>query len=324
MTPVSELREILSKAFLRETFSFKPDELYEPIRYTLALGGKRIRPMLVLMGCDLFGGNPEKALDPAIGIEIFHNFTLLHDDIMDQAPIRRGKETVYKKWNANTAILSGDTMLVLAYEYLSKADKELLPDLFAVFNLTGRQVCEGQQFDMNFELRTNVSLPDYIEMIRLKTAVLLGCCLKTGAILAHAPVEEAEKMYSFGECIGLAFQLQDDLLDSFGNEEKFGKEIGGDIMCNKKTFLYLKAFELAGPEELAILNNYFSGRHFSAEEKVREVRKVYDKLKVQDHTMVLINNYFSKAMQFLEDVKVPQEEKSELIALSNQLLNREY
>jgi geranylgeranyl diphosphate synthase type II len=276
------------------------------------------------MGCDLFGGPIDKALSPAIGIEIFHNFTLLHDDIMDQASIRRGKETVYKKWNTNIAILSGDTMLVLAYDFLSKSDPELLPELFSIFNLTGRQVCEGQQFDMNFESKEHVSLEEYIEMIRLKTAVLLGCSLKTGAIIAHAPQEEAEKLYKFGENLGLAFQLQDDLLDSFGNEEKFGKEIGGDIVCNKKTFLYLKAIELAGPAQLKELKKYFSGHPFDPQDKIEAVRNIYRQLNIPDSVYDLITAYFLKAMKFLEKVNADPASKAELIRFSNQLLKREF
>jgi geranylgeranyl diphosphate synthase type II len=323
MISIIKMQEILKNAFREETFLFQPAELYDPIRYTLSLGGKRIRPLLVLLGCDLFGGDIDKALAPAIGMEIFHNFTLLHDDIMDQASIRRGKDTVHKKWNSNIAILSGDTMLVLAYEYITKSEKEILPELFAVFNLTGRQVCEGQQFDMNFESREKVTLEEYIEMIRLKTAVLLGCSLKTGAIIARAPLSETEKMYRFGENLGMAFQLQDDLLDCFGDEGKFGKEIGGDILCNKKTFLYIKAFELAGPAETNALKFYFSNRQHDPSEKIREVKNIYKKLEVKEYTDALITSFFEKGLKFLNEVKVGEPAKSELYSFSKQLLNRE-
>ena len=220
MHSIETLQEKIKKALKFESFDFKPLELYEPISYTLSLGGKRLRPVLTLMACDFFDGKIKNAIYPAVGIEIFHNFTLLHDDIMDEAPIRRGKETVYKKWDSNIAILSGDVMFALAYKYIAKADKKFLPEVLSVFNQTAIQVCEGQQYDMNFETAQNVTIQDYLKMIRLKTAVLLGASLKIGAIIANAGNHEKEEIYNFGLNIGLAFQLKDDLLDVFGNEQK--------------------------------------------------------------------------------------------------------
>ncbi|MEI7982215.1 MAG: polyprenyl synthetase family protein [Bacteroidota bacterium] len=250
MHSLESIQQRISTAFSSAQFLNEPVKLYEPITYTLGQGGKRIRPVLVLLACDLFGGDPEKAVFPAMGLEIFHNFTLLHDDIMDNAPLRRGQETVHKKWNDNTAILSGDTMFVLAYEYVAKTDPALLPEVLRLFNDTARKVCEGQQYDMNFETQSNVTIEKYMMMIRLKTAVLIACSLKLGAIIALADPAEAENIYHFGMELGLAFQLQDDYLDAFGDTTVFGKEIGGDIITNKKTFLFLKAFEVARADDL--------------------------------------------------------------------------
>lgn len=323
MKTLSELRDLIELAFLGEKFLFTPEELYEPIRYTLGQSGKRIRPLLVMSSCDLFGGNLQKAIPAAIGIEVFHNFTLLHDDIMDQAPIRRGKETVYKKWNTNTAILSGDTMLVLAYEYISRADADLLPALFEVFNLTGRQVCEGQQFDMNFESLDSVSIEEYLGMIRLKTAVLLGCCMKTGAIIGRAGSQDAERMYKAGESLGMAFQLQDDLLDSFGDEVKFGKTIGGDISANKKTFLYLKALEMADHQDKITLLRSFSGEPVHREDKIKTVLDIYSRLGIKEETEKLINTYFLESIGHLESVSLDKNRKAELFSFFSQLLKRD-
>jgi geranylgeranyl diphosphate synthase type II len=247
------IQQRISSAFADARFLHEPIKLYEPISYTLDQGGKRIRPVLVLLACDLFGGDIEKAVFPAMGLEIFHNFTLLHDDIMDNAPLRRGQETVHKKWNDNTAILSGDTMFVLAYEYVAKTDAALLPEVLRLFNDTARKVCEGQQYDMNFETQEKVTIEQYKMMIRLKTAVLIACSLKLGAIIARAEPAEANKLYDFGIELGLAFQLQDDYLDTFGDVAIFGKEIGGDIITHKKTFLFLKAIEVDRGDELAHL-----------------------------------------------------------------------
>ncbi len=324
MHSIPELQAILKKTFDSTSFSLEPAELYDPITYTLNLGGKRIRPLLVLLGCDLFDGDPEKAGPAALAIELFHNFTLLHDDIMDKAPLRRGKETVYKKWNTNVAILSGDTMFALACEYLSRSDPELLPQLLSEFTHTARMVCEGQQYDMNFEYRKVVTIGEYLEMIRLKTAVLIGCSLKLGAILAKARPEETAKIYSFGENIGMAFQLQDDLLDVFGDEQKFGKEIGRDILSGKKTFLLLKAYEIATEKEKVELDHCFSDQLLPAEEKILRVKNVYQSLKIREITLAEIERYFTKAVQSCEGIHADEKSKKVLGLFANDLLKRDF
>ena len=322
MHTVAELQQIVKEFLNSQKFEGNPSLLYEPIQYTLSQNGKQLRPVLTLLGCELFGGKIEKALYPAIGLEIFHNFTLLHDDIMDKAPLRRGKETVYKKWNTNIAILSGDTMFALAYDYMIKTDNSIVSDILHVLNKTVIEVCEGQQFDMNFETQENVSIPDYINMIRLKTAVLLGACLKIGAIIANAPKKEAEHLYNFGINIGIAFQLMDDLLDVFADNEKFGKVIGGDIVTNKKTYLYLKAYEIADENETKLLNRYFGLPDFKNEEKISGVKKLYSKLKIQENTNKEIENYYNKALIEFEKVKVDKSFKKNLLEFSDALMNR--
>jgi len=318
-----EIQDIISEAFHSANFNFKPSSLYDPIKYMMDLGGKRIRPLLTLMSCEMFGGCIEEALAPAMGLELFHNFTLLHDDIMDQAPIRRGKETVFKKWNTNSAILSGDTLFVMAYELVTKTTPALLPQVLELFNDTARKVCEGQQYDMDYELRTDVSIPDYILMIKLKTAVLISCSLKLGAIIARAPAEEADLIYEFGENLGLAFQLQDDYLDVFGEVDKFGKEIGNDIVTNKKTFLYLKAFELADGGSLELLNRHYSERSLSASEKVKTITAIYRKLQIDVLTRSLIDEYFGKALEIIGRINIPDEKKQMLLEVAAQMVDRE-
>jgi geranylgeranyl diphosphate synthase type II len=324
MHSISELQNIIRKSFDPESFKRQPSELYDPIAYTLNLGGKRIRPLLVLLGCDLFHGDIEKALPAAIAIELFHNFTLLHDDIMDRAPLRRGKETVYKKWNTNIAILSGDTMFALACGHLSQSGPDVLPLALTEFTNAARLVCEGQQQDMNFETLNVVSISDYIEMIRLKTAVLIGCSLKLGAILAKAPAAEADRIYSFGENIGLAFQLQDDLLDVFGDEQKFGKEIGGDILSGKKTFLLLKAYEIAPEKVRSELNHCFSGHPLPDKEKITLVKNIYQSLKIRELTLEEIGKYFSTALQSLDGIHADEPSKKALRSFANDLLKRDF
>jgi len=318
-----ELQNIISEAFHTADFHFEPLSLYDPIKYMMELGGKRLRPLLTLISCDLFGGRITDALAPAMGLELFHNFTLLHDDIMDHAPLRRGKETVFKKWNTNSAILSGDTLFVMAYEYVTKTSPALLPQVLDLFNDTARKVCEGQQFDMDYELRSDVSISDYILMIRLKTAVLISCSLKLGAIIASAPAKDADLIYEFGENLGLAFQLQDDYLDVFGDVDKFGKEIGNDIVTNKKTFLFLKAFELATGNSLELLKNHFHVDSLAGHEKVNIITDIYKELKIDVLTRSLIDEYFAKAMEILARVNVPEEMKLVLIDLAAQMVDRE-
>jgi geranylgeranyl diphosphate synthase type II len=323
MHSLKSLQLRISEAFADAKFNQEPLQLYQPISYTLDLGGKRLRPVLVLMSCDIFGGDIGKAIYPAMGVEIFHNFTLLHDDIMDNAPLRRGNKTVHQKWNANTAILSGDTMFVIAYEYVAKTDPKLLPRVLDLFNDTARKVCEGQQFDMNFETKLDVSIPDYMLMIRLKTAVLIACSLKLGAMIAGAGNPEAENIYELGIELGLAFQLQDDYLDAFGDTSKFGKAIGGDIATNKKTFLFLKAFELAKAETLTHLNNYFSDTNIALHDKTEGILKIYRQLKIDEITRLEIELHHTKAMEILKSFNFTPETTSELIALMQEMLGRE-
>lgn len=307
-----------------ENLDFEPKELYNPISYTLALGGKRLRPVMALLSCDFFGGNYKEAMNSAMGIEIFHNFTLLHDDIMDDAPIRRGKDTVYKKWDSNIAILSGDTMFALAYKYITKTKVEHLKPILEVFNKTAIEVCEGQQFDMNYETEEKVSIEDYMKMIRLKTAVFLGASLKIGAIIGEASQNDIEYIYCFGEFLGMAFQLQDDFLDVFGDEKKFGKKTGGDIITNKKTYLYLKAFELADKDDLVILNKHFVPNHSDNDLKIQKIKDVYLKLGVDKYSENEINNYYLKAMSYLDKIEYSGNNKTELNSLADRLIKREY
>lgn len=303
----------------------EPRKLYEPIIYTLQLGGKRLRPLLTLAGCDLFGGDPEEALPAAIGIEIFHNFTLLHDDIMDQAPLRRGKETVYKKWNPNIAILSGDTMFALAYRFLAAKQHPHLKKILDTFTQTAIEVCEGQQYDMDFETRAEVDIAEYIHMIRMKTAVLLGASLKIGALIANADDEQAELLYDFGINAGLAFQLKDDLLDAFGSEEKFGKSIGGDIVANKKTFLYLKCLELALPQERDNLTTLFSGTSgLSAKDKIAAVLQIYNQYHIKEKATAEMEKYFSTAIEVMKTVKADPIKKSLLEEYAEWLYKRDH
>jgi geranylgeranyl diphosphate synthase type II len=284
----------------------KPAELYQPIDYILSLGGKRLRPLLVLMCCDMYGIPPEKVIHPAIGLEVFHNFTLLHDDIMDNAPLRRGKPTVHEKWNANIAILSGDTMYVLAYQQMMQVEGRHLRSVLNLFNETAVKVCEGQQLDMNFEKRNNVSIPEYLQMISLKTAELLACCLKTGAILCDSSVADADALYAFGKNIGLAFQLQDDILDVYGNAG-FGKQVGGDIVSNKKTFLLLKAFEMANAYTKESLYNWMNAPAEAAEEKIKGVTEIYNFLNIKSLAEQEMDKYFQNGLQHLEKV-IPNSE----------------
>jgi geranylgeranyl diphosphate synthase type II len=323
MHSITSLHQRISEAFSNAKFTYDPLQLYQPISYTLDIAGKRLRPLLVLMSCDIFGGDVERAIFPAMGVEIFHNFTLLHDDIMDNAPLRRGNETVHQKWDINTAILSGDTMFVIAYEHVAKTDPLLLPQVLDLFNDTARKVCEGQQYDMNFETQANVSIPDYMMMIRLKTAVLIACSLKLGAIIAEADEAVADKIYDFGIELGLAFQLQDDFLDAFGDTRKFGKAIGGDIATNKKTFLYLKAFELAKGDTLISLTNYFFDKEITVQQKTEGILNIYRNLKIDEHTRHEIESHHQKAMEILKSFHFAPPMISELIALMQEMLGRE-
>ena len=323
MHSLRSLQDRIALAFQNTGFDLEPRHLYDPISYTLGLGGKRLRPVLVLMSCDLFGGDIETAIYPAMGLEIFHNFTLLHDDIMDHAPLRRGNQTVHEKWNINTAILSGDTMFVIAYEYVAKTAPALLPQVLDLFNDTARKVCEGQQYDMNFETQPEVSIEDYMMMIRLKTAVLIACSLKLGAILAHAIPADAAKIYEMGIELGLAFQLQDDFLDAFGETSKFGKAIGGDIATNKKTYLYLKAFETATGDIRDSLSRCFSGQELTGSQKTDGVLKLYKELNIDRYTREKIELHHHRAMDLLGSFNFDSKMKAEMIMLMQEMLGRE-
>ena len=321
MHTTKDLQKKVSDIFDNKNYITEPRDLYEPIQYSLSQGGKRLRPLLALMACSVFKGDLSKVENPAIGLEIFHNFTLLHDDIMDQAPIRRGVPSVYKKWDTNTAILSGDTMFVLAYDYVTNSDPSFLVEVLRVFNQTAREVCEGQQYDMNYETQEIVGVDDYVEMIRLKTAVLIAAALKIGAITAHASEEDAQNMYDFGINIGLAFQLRDDLLDAFGKQEVFGKPIGNDIVTNKKTYLYIMAYELANKQQQAALDYAYSLNDRA--EKVAGVMEVYHQLNIREATEKKIDEYYQKSLSYLDNVSVAHEQKSELYSFAKGLSLRE-
>lgn len=302
-------------------FSGNPNELYDPIGYTMTLGGKRIRPTLCLLSAQLFGGDLEKAMSLAMAVEVFHNFTLVHDDIMDEAPIRRGKPAVHAKWNRDVAILSGDVMFVQAYQLLAKGNSDKLRQILSVFNQTAIEVCEGQQFDMNFESRNDVNVVDYIEMIRLKTAVLLACSLQLGAFESGTSDKNAKLVYEFGEKIGIAFQIQDDFLDCYGDPEAFGKRVGGDIISNKKTFLLLTALENASKSQLEKLTHLMSNETKS-QQKVEGVLKIYNELGIPNLTKTTMQNYFDEAMLAMDQIDANEELKLPLIALAEQLMNR--
>ena len=300
----------------------KPKSLYEPVEYVLSLGGKRIRPVLMLMAYNLWRQHPEDILMPAIGLETYHNYTLLHDDLMDNADVRRGHQTVHRRWDANKAILSGDSMLVLAYQRMQQVPADKLPAVLDLFTETALEIGEGQEYDMTFETRNDVTEDEYIEMIRLKTSVLLACALKIGALLADAPQEDADRLYRFGEQLGLAFQLQDDLLDVYGDPKVFGKAIGGDITSNKKTYMLINAVNRANAEQRKELEQWIAAKDFNREEKVAAVTRLYDEIGIRQLCEEKINYYFSQARKTLSQVQVPEDRKAPLFAYMDDLLHR--
>jgi len=316
-----ELSQQVEAEINRFDFSGKPNELYDPIGYTMTLGGKRIRPTLCLLAAQLFGGDLKKAMNVAMAVEVFHNFTLVHDDIMDEAPIRRGKPAVHAKWNRDVAILSGDVMFVQAYQLLAKGNPGKLSQMLAVFNQTAIEVCEGQQFDMNFETRDDVTAENYIEMIRLKTGVLLACSLQLGAFESGAAEKEAELIYAFGEKIGIAFQIQDDFLDCYARQEDFGKRVGGDIISNKKTFLMLTATEKADKGQLDRLEQLMS-TGVSDNEKVSGVLEIYNELDVPSLSKAAMQNYFDESLAALHQIEAAADLKQPLIELAEMLMMR--
>lgn len=323
MFTASELLDIVKGHIAGLQFTRTPKGLYDPVSYVLSLGGKRIRPVLMLMAYNLYREDVKSILQPATGIEVYHNYTLLHDDLMDRADMRRGKATVHKVWNDNVAILSGDAMLVLAYQFMAQCASEKLKDVMDLFSQTALEICEGQQLDMEFEQRKDVKEDEYIEMIRLKTSVLLAASLKIGAILGGASEEDAGALYDFGVNLGLAFQLKDDLLDVYGDPLRFGKNIGGDILCNKKTYLVIKAFEHANTDQEALLNDWFTRETFDPQEKIAAVTRLYNEIGVKALCENRIVEYSKRASESLNRVNVPAENKQELETMMNELMHRE-
>ncbi len=323
MFTASELLDIVKGHIAGLQFTRTPKGLYDPVSYVLSLGGKRIRPVLMLMAYNLYREDVKSILQPATGIEVYHNYTLLHDDLMDRADMRRGKATVHKVWNDNVAILSGDAMLVLAYQFMAQCASEKLKDVMDLFSLTALEICEGQQLDMEFEQRKDVKEDEYIEMIRLKTSVLLAASLKIGAILGGASKEDADALYDFGVNLGLAFQLKDDLLDVYGDPLRFGKNIGGDILCNKKTYLVIKAFEHANTDQEALLSDWFTRETFDPQEKIAAVTRLYNEIGVKALCENRIVEYSKRASESLNRVNVPAENKQELETMMNELMHRE-
>lgn len=327
MYSVSNLQSLISieiEKEIHQLYQTEPKNLYEPVGYALSMGGKRLRPVMVLMACNLFSETVEKAFPVALAIELFHNFTLLHDDIMDGAEMRRNNLSVYKKYNENIAILSGDAMSIMAYNYLLKCNSTEPAPMIRLFSRTALEVCEGQQFDMDFESRLDVSIQEYLEMIRLKTAVLLASSLKLGAMSANAPEKIADQLYDFGLNLGIAFQLQDDLLDVFADQDKFGKKIGGDIVSNKKTFLLLKALEISDDSTKEIIHDWMNKQDFDENEKIRVITEVYNQLDIKRITEIYIDEFYQLALDIFKEINLAAETKVELIQLANLIMNRDH
>ncbi|MFO7853542.1 MAG: polyprenyl synthetase family protein [Bacteroidota bacterium] len=322
MYKYEELKEIINRAIHNMSYDYEAEKLFEPVKYLMSLGGKRIRPVMTLMACNLFDDKIEKAILPAVGMEVFHNFTLVHDDIMDKSEIRRGSATVHKKWDVNQAILSGDVMAFIANECIMASPATALMAVMKIYNDTAIDVCSGQQMDMDFERTNFVSHTDYLRMIELKTAVLLAASLKIGALIGNADPESADRMYSFGRNLGLAFQIQDDLLDTYGDPKVFGKKIGTDIVSNKKTILLIKALELASGEQLKTLNQYLQLEEFDDEEKIAVIKNIFDELNIKSAVEDIAGQYTHLAFASLKEVKVEEERKKELMQLASSLLNR--
>ena len=322
MQTATEIQEKVNAYIASLPYERKPKSLYDPIEYVLAAGGKRIRPSFVLMAYNLFHDDVDRILPVATALETYHNYTLLHDDLMDKADMRRGRPTVHKKWDDNTAILSGDTMLVLAYEHLAKCDTKYLKPALDLFTETALEVSEGQQFDMEFETRNDVAEEEYIEMIRLKTSVLLACALKMGAVVAGASDADANALYAFGEKVGLAFQLQDDLLDVYGDPKVFGKAIGGDITSNKKTFMLINAFNRADAGTRAELERWTTATEFDPAEKIAAVTEIYNRLGIDKLAEQRIKEYFEQSRQHLDELSVSDDRKAVLREYTERMMNR--
>lgn len=322
MKTFNEITDLVANEIQKLDWSMEPHGLYDPIAYILDMGGKRLRPAMALMALNLYTDDLIPVITPALGLEVFHNFTLLHDDIMDRAPIRRGKDTVHIKWNDNTAILSGDVMQIAAYQLLAQTPEKHLKEVLDLFSKTAREICEGQQYDVDFEKRDDVTADEYLEMIRLKTAVLIACALKMGAIVGGASRGDANELYDFGIHIGLAFQLKDDLLDVYGDEATFGKKIGGDILCNKKTYLLIHAMELAEGENRNELFSWLNTENENPEEKIEAVTNLYNTLKVKKICEDKMSFFYEKAIANLEKVSVDDNKKQELRKLAIKLMSR--
>ncbi|MFT5582381.1 MAG: geranylgeranyl diphosphate synthase type II [Psychromonas sp.] len=322
MDKIKEFSSVIEEAVQTYNWPSSPKNLYEPLSYFLDLGGKRMRPILTLMSAEMFGSEPKDILPLAMGIELFHNFTLIHDDIMDAAPLRRAQQTVHLKWDENIAILSGDVLMVKAYQEICKVKSIDLSELLACFNKTAVEVCEGQQMDMDFESRDDVSIPEYIEMIRLKTSVLLGCALELGAIKSGASISDRQNIYLFGQELGLAFQIKDDLLDLYGDPEKVGKQIGGDVISNKKTLLLLLAQKTANQSQLENLESLLQEKDHGV--KVNKVRLLFDELNIRNQAKSYIDLHYKNAKIALDAISVVDEKKKDLKDLSIYLMNREY
>ncbi len=324
MLKASEISDKVNEFLAALPYTRKPVSLYNPIRYVLSMGGKRIRPTLMLLAYNLYKDNPESILMTACALETYHNYTLLHDDLMDNADLRRGQETVHRKWNANTAILSGDSMLVLSYERMMQCNPKYLKKVLNLFTETALEIGEGQQYDMDFESRMDVTESEYIEMIRLKTSVLLACALKMGAILADASEKDADALYKFGEQIGLAFQLQDDFLDVYGDPKVFGKSIGGDITSNKKTYLFINAYNNADNNQRAELDRWINAKEFDRKEKVAAVTHIYNEMGIAKMALHKISYYFEQSKKYIDAVGVSEERKVELKKFVECMMHRQY
>lgn len=322
MHAISHYQELISEYFSELHLSKEPKNLYQPIEYILALGGKRMRPILTLIATEVFDVDCKKAIPAATAIEVFHNFSLVHDDIMDDAPLRRGNETVHEKWDINTGILSGDAMLILAYQHFEEYEPKIFRELAKLFSKTALEVCEGQQYDVDFETRDDVTIPEYLKMIEYKTAVLVGAAMKMGAIVAETSEENANLIYDFGLSLGTAFQLQDDYLDAFGDPETFGKQVGGDIIENKKTYLYLKAIQFAKADEKEQLLHLFSIHPSDNSEKINSVKELFNQTGASEATQKAIQNYTFKAFETLEKMNISSDKKIMLRAFGENLMNR--
>lgn len=320
---VAYFESIISNRIVEVMAGMTPDTLFEPGRYILSLGGKRLRPLLTLLVADMFDKRAEEVVDAALAIEVFHNFSLLHDDLMDNADMRRGSQTVHKKWNANTAILSGDAMVIESYRYISKVPTDYLPSVLDSFTTMAMYICRGQQYDMDFETRNDVSEREYLEMIKLKTSVMIGCAMEIGAVLADAKPADVRALRDFGINMGLAFQLKDDLLDVYGDPEVFGKKLGGDILSNKKTYLLIKALEGADNNQKEVLDYWLSAEDYDAQDKIDAVRNIYDELDLKSVSERKIKYFYEESVKYLDAVSVEESKKEVLREFSLKLLNRE-